>query len=95
VPSFLEAELRALTGVRVVVALGRIAFDNYLTVLRNAGRIGSRSGFVFAHNRVHRTGTTDPVLISSYHPSQQNTSTGKLTEPMLLAVFEQAREILG
>ncbi len=73
--------------IRVVVALGRLAFDNFLSL---SGL--PRAGFHFAHNQVHDTGVT---LISSYHPSQQNTSTGKLTESMLRAVFEHAREVLG
>ena len=69
----------------MVVALGRLAFDNYLKVA------GQRTSEPFAHNRVH---TLRPVLISSYHPSQQNTSTGKLTREMLRAVFENARCML-
>jgi uracil-DNA glycosylase len=73
------------------VALGRIAFDQYLTILRSKGLIRSRAGFSFGHNRRFTTAPGEPVLISSYHPSQQNTSTGKLTEKMLLAVFENAR----
>lgn len=84
---FLERELDAMPRVRVVVALGRLAFDNFLS--------GRRLGCVFAHNAEHRLpGASGPVLISSYHPSQQNTSTGKLTEPMLRAVFERVRRIL-
>jgi uracil-DNA glycosylase family 4 len=88
---YLQREIDALKQVRVVVALGKLAFDNYLLVLRNRGGIQSRSAFLFAHNRVHEIASTSPVLISSYHPSQQNTSTGKLTESMFLAVFRQAR----
>jgi uracil-DNA glycosylase family 4 len=89
--TFLERELAILKNVKVVVALGRLAFDTYLGVLRNQGAIATRSAFVFAHNREHRTGLSSPLLISSYHPSQQNTSTGKLTEEMLRQVFERAR----
>jgi uracil-DNA glycosylase family 4 len=88
---FLVRELALLPQVQVVVALGKIAFDTWLDVLRQSGRIGSRSGFIFGHNVVHHTGPGDPILIASYHPSQQNTSTGKLTESMLRAVFERAR----
>jgi uracil-DNA glycosylase len=62
--------------------------------LRDQGQIARRSGFVFGHNVEHRTGEGQPLLISSYHPSQQNTSTGKLTESMLRAVFESARQRL-
>jgi uracil-DNA glycosylase family 4 len=88
---FFERELDLLTNVKVVVALGKLAFDNYLDVLKARGLIRSRAPFVFGHNREFRTGPGQPVLISSYHPSQQNTSTGKLTEAMLAAVFRRAR----
>jgi uracil-DNA glycosylase family 4 len=90
---FLERELTLLPNLRVVVALGKIAFDVYLSILRDQGVIASRSPYVFAHNAVHRFGPGRPALISSYHPSQQNTSTGKLTEKMLLEVFRSARSL--
>jgi uracil-DNA glycosylase len=48
---------------------------------------------VFGHNRLHRVAEGSPVLLSSYHPSQQNTSTGKLTEKMLLDVFRHAKKL--
>src|SRR4029077_7426855 len=70
---------------------GKIAFDVYLSILRDRGVIRSRSAFVFAHNAVHRIGAGQPVLVSSYHPSQQNTATGKLTEKMLMQVFLKAK----
>ena len=92
---YLERELSLLAGVRVVVALGRIAFDVYLSILRDRRIIQSRAPFVFGHNRVHRVAPGLPVLLSSYHPSQQNTSTGKLTEKMLLDVFRRARRIMN
>ncbi len=92
---YLEAELELLRWLKVVVALGRVAFDVYLSILRDRGLIARRSGFVFAHDREHRTGDGQPLLISSYHPSQQNTLTGRLTEPMLLSVFRRARRKLG
>jgi len=91
---WLEAELALLPDLRVVVALGRIAFDIYLSILKDRGLIASRAAFQFGHNRLHRPAVDSPVLISSYHPSQQNTSTGKLTEPMLTDVFRAARHIL-
>jgi len=90
---YLERELDSLPNLRAVVALGKIAFDVYLSILRDRGVIRSRSAFVFAHNAVHRIGPGQPVLVSSYHPSQQNTSTGKLTEKMLLDVFRGVRRI--
>jgi uracil-DNA glycosylase family 4 len=88
---YLERDLELLKRVQVVVALGRVAFDAYLGILREQGKIARRSAFVFAHNAVHETGHGQPALISSYHPSQQNTSTGKLTEAMFRAVFAAAR----
>jgi uracil-DNA glycosylase len=91
---YLERELALLGNVQVVVALGRLAFDVYLGILRDQGIIERRSAFAFAHQAEHRPGAGQPLLISSYHPSQQNTSTGKLTEPMFRAVFERARREL-
>lgn len=90
---YLEREL-ALPNLRVVLALGKIAFDQYLGILKDRGVIQSRAPFVFGHNRLFRT-PGQPTLISSYHPSQQNTSTGKLTEKMLLDVFRAARKAAG
>jgi uracil-DNA glycosylase len=92
---YFERELTLLSSVQVVVALGKIAFDVYLSILRDRGVIKSRAPFVFGHNRVHRISPGSPILISSYHPSQQNTSTGKLTEKMLLDVFRRARKIVN
>jgi uracil-DNA glycosylase len=90
---FLERELELLTGVRVVVALGKIAFDAYLEILKSRGSIRSRAPFVFGHDCQYSTAPGEPWLVSSYHPSQQNTSTGKLTETMLLKVFRRARRL--
>ena len=90
---YLERELELLSNVRVVVALGKIAFDVYLSILRDRGQIASRSAFVFGHNVAHETGPGQPLLIGSYHPSQQNTSTGRLTEKMLREVFERAKSV--
>ena len=91
---YLERELALLRNVQVVVALGRLAFDVYLGILREQRKIASRSAFVFGHGVEHQTVEGQPLLLSSYHPSQQNTSTGKLTEAMFRAVFERARREL-
>jgi uracil-DNA glycosylase family 4 len=91
---YLERELDLLRNVKVVVALGRVAFDNYLGILQKRGLIRSRAAFAFGHNRMFETAPGQPALIASYHPSQQNTSTGKLTEEMLAAVFRRARKIV-
>jgi uracil-DNA glycosylase len=87
---YLEREIDLLKDVRVVVALGRIAFDTYLAILRDRGVIRSRAAFAFGHGMEHRI-EGSPALIASYHPSQQNTSTGKLTAAMLRTIFERAR----
>ena len=90
---FLERELDALSGIKVVVALGKIAFDTYLGIMKSRCVIASRAPFVFGHNREYRIAPGQPVLLASYHPSQQNTSTGKLTEKMLIEVFQRARHL--
>lgn len=80
---------RALLGrVRVVVALGRIAFASVLTMERARGVALPRPLPRFAHGAEVRIG--DLVVIASYHPSRQNTQTGKLTAAMLAAVFDRA-----
>lgn len=84
---WLDRELALLTELRVVVALGRIAFEGYLRAIGRKPR-----EFVFRHNGAHEM---RPLLIGSYHPSQQNTSTGRLTEAMLRDVFEAAQSALA
>jgi uracil-DNA glycosylase len=89
---YLERELDLLKDVRVVVALGQLGFNVYLSVLKDRGLIRSRAAFRFGHNVAH---DLNPLVITSYHPSQQNTSTGKLTAPMLRDVFEHARTVIA
>ncbi len=89
---YFERELDLLPGLKVVVALGKIAFDIYLDVLKSRGVISSRAPFPFGHDLEYRCGPGLPILFSSYHPSQQNTSTGKLTEKMLTEVFRRAKK---
>ena len=89
----LEAEIAQLPNVRVVVALGRIGFEAYLRLLRRRGAaISPRS--LFGHGVVNRLGGGLPVLVGSYHPSRQNTNTGKLTARMMSDVFRTARRLL-
>ena len=91
---WLDQELRLLANLRVVVCLGRIAFDGLLTHQQRAGHLSSRSGFVFGHG-AEVTLPSGLIAIASYHPSLQNTNTGKLTRPMLLAIFKRARQLSG
>lgn len=90
---FLERELNLLPNVKVVVTLGKIAFDTYLDILKTRGVLRTRAGFEFGHNRQFRTAPGQPWLVTSYHPSQQNTSTGKLTDKMLVDVFRRAKRL--
>ena len=92
---YFDEELKYLTNVGVVIVLGKIAFDNYLKALRRQGAALPKPLPRFAHNMVYRLGSNLTTLIASYHPSRQNTNTGKLTEPMLDAVFDRARRLLN
>lgn len=91
---FLDEEFRLLRKLRVVVCLGRIAFDGLLAHAQRTGVISSRAGYVFGHG-AESTLPNGLHVITSYHPSLQNTNTGKLTRPMFLAVFLRAREMAG
>lgn len=91
---YLVREIALLGNLRLIVALGRLAFRACLDALRELGLDRRPSEFPFAHARLHRPGPGWPLLISSYHPSQQNTLTGRLTEPMLRKVFRLARRCL-
>ncbi len=90
---FFDRELSLLKDVRVIVALGHFAWDNVLAAFQRLGTEIPAPKPKFGHCAVVEIGDR-LTLIGSYHPSQQNTSTKKLTEPMLDAVFEAARTIL-
>ena len=95
----LAAEVSALPNVRVVVALGKIAFDAWLQLLKLSGGItGKRPqfghGVVVKFDRPPTTDQQPPTLIGCYHPSRQNTNTGKLTASMMVNVFRKARRML-
>jgi uracil-DNA glycosylase len=91
---WLDHEMRLLTNLRVVVCLGRIAFDGLLAHEARVGTLPARAGFVFAHGAEY-TLPSGLIALASYHPSLQNTNTGKLTRPMLLKVFRRARKLAG
>ncbi|HEY6360038.1 MAG TPA: uracil-DNA glycosylase [Vicinamibacterales bacterium] len=88
----LEAEVSRLPNVRVVVALGKIAFDAWLRLLRRRG-VPLTPRPVFGHGIIVDCGAGVPVLMGCYHPSRQNTNTGKLTAKMLESVFRKARRL--
>ena len=89
---WLDEEISLLPNLRVVVCLGKIAFDGFLSHLLRAGQIPARAGFTFRHGAEYAL-PNGLTLIASFHPSLQNTNTGKLTRPMFLAVFNRARQL--
>ncbi|MFB3812848.1 MAG: uracil-DNA glycosylase [Terriglobales bacterium] len=86
---FLDRELAMLSNVRVVVALGRIGFDAYLNHLKRRGLLKNKAQYVFAHG-AHYKMPDGRILLASYHPSNQNTQTGKLTRQMFMRIFREA-----
>jgi len=90
---YLKAELELLTSVRVVLALGRIGWESWLRTAGWWGRLGPGGKPGFAHGA--EAVLPDEIrLVSSYHPSRQNTNTGRLTRPMWYSIFERLRMIL-
>ncbi len=92
---FLERELALLKRLKLIVVLGGIALEAYLAILQDRGEIKARSHFRFKHGAFFNTHAEGPPVLASYHPSQQNTSTGRLTAEMLAAIFLRARDILA
>ena len=95
--SYLQQELTLLRRARVVVTLGQIAFATYLRIAAESGATLPHPRPRFKHGAVYRLHSTSPIpslVIASYHPSRQNTQTGRLTEAMLDRVFREARRLL-
>jgi len=90
---YLLGELSLLPRIRVIVVLGKVAHDGFLAAERAQGHTLPRPAPAFAHGAEHAL-PSGLVLLCSYHPSQQNTFTGKLTRPMLDTVFTRARMLL-
>jgi uracil-DNA glycosylase family 4 len=90
----LSAEIAALRRVKVVVCLGKIAWDGYLAHLLALGTIERRSAYVFGHGAEYRL-ANGMTLLGSYHPSLRNTNTGRLNRVMFMRVFVRAMEIAG
>jgi uracil-DNA glycosylase len=91
---YLERELEILQP-RALLALGKIAWDAYLEVLKQRGAIASRAKYSFAHGAEAELPAPWPRLFGVYHPSQQNTQTGKLTPAMYAQVLRRLRHFLG
>ncbi|ASS76511.1 uracil-DNA glycosylase [Tumebacillus algifaecis] len=89
---FFTEELRLLTEKKVVLALGKIAFDNYKKFMQEEGY--DVKGLTFAHGACYTFDDGRPHLVASYHPSQQNTFTGKLTKAMWYGIFQIICQLL-
>ena len=89
---FLDREIAGLHNVKVVVALGKIGFDAYLNYLKRRGLLLNRGQYLFKHGVSYRV-PDGKVLLASYHPSNQNTQTGKLTRAMFVAIFKEASRL--
>lgn len=91
--AFLETEMEYLTNLEGVVALGKIAFDQVLVYYRMKGN--PLASIPFGHGAFYRLGDGLPWLLASYHPSRQNTQTGRLTEEMFGEIWKRVRELTG
>ena len=91
---YFERELEILKP-KAVLALGKIAWDTYLEILKQGSRIASRARFPFAHGAEAQLGEGQPRLFGVYHPSQQNTQTGKVTAAMYDRALKRIRTFLA
>jgi uracil-DNA glycosylase len=91
---YLERELEILRP-RAVLALGKIGWDAYLEILKQRGEIASRAAYRFSHGAECTFADDLPRLFGVYHPSQQNTQTGRVTAPMYAAVLKRIKAFLA
>ncbi|MGA9389940.1 MAG: uracil-DNA glycosylase [Candidatus Sulfotelmatobacter sp.] len=89
---FLDREIEGLRKVKVVVALGKIGFEAYLNYLKRRGLLTNRGRYLFKHGASYRL-PDGKVLLASYHPSNQNTQTGKLRREMFVEIFKEAAKL--
>jgi uracil-DNA glycosylase family 4 len=89
---YLDREMEGLKNVRVIVALGRIGFEAYLNYLKRRELIRGKRGYEFRHGAEYKL-PDERTLLASYHPSNQNTQTGKLTKAMFLEIFKRAGDL--
>lgn len=92
--AFVDEEIALLKNLRVVVCLGKIAFDGYAAYLMRTGKISDRKRFVFRHGAEYALPDGQWIL-ATYHPSLQNTNTGLLTRAMFRDIFLRARALAG
>ena len=92
--NYLEREMQILQP-KAVLALGKIAWDAYLEILKQQGAIASRAAFPFAHGAEAKLPSNAPRLFGVYHPSQQNTQTGRVTPAMYAQVLRRIRRFLA
>ena len=91
---YLQRELEGLKRLQVIVALGKIGFDAYLNYLKHLGQLSRKGQYVFAHGAKYRM-PDGRTLLASYHPSNQNTQTGKLTRIMFVGIFKEAARLVS
>jgi uracil-DNA glycosylase family 4 len=89
---FLDREIEGLKNVKVIVALGKVGFDTYLSFLKRQGIIQSKKTYIFKHGASYRF-ADGRTLLASFHPSNQNTQTGKLTRQMFVEIFREAARL--
>lgn len=89
---YLDREIDGLKNLKVIVALGRIGFDAYLNYLKRRGLLKTKAAYVFAHGARYDM-PNGTILLASYHPSNQNTQTGKLTKKMFTDIFLEAARL--
>jgi uracil-DNA glycosylase len=92
---FLERELELLQHTTAVLVLGRLAFDGYLRLVRQKAPLPRRKQMPFHHGAVYELPSPLPRLFCSYHPSQHNTQTGRLTYSMFQKVLGEIQKYLG
>ncbi|MFQ6112764.1 MAG: uracil-DNA glycosylase [bacterium] len=90
---YLVHEIRILKNVQIIIALGKIAFDTLFNAYKEIGQLDHSKRPKFGHG-VKIKLNSRITLMTSYHPSQQNTSTGKLTQPMFDDLFKQAKDLI-
>lgn len=92
---WLRMEADRLKRIRVVLAMGRDAFEAYLRLLREEGIIERVGRYPFVHGKTYRFDRDSRILVASYHFSRYNINTGRLTEPMVEGLFEKVNRLLA